>query len=191
MKRLLSLMAAVLLFGSIGEANAGVIINWTGGSNFDIETITFAPTIANAIVAINGSDSTNYTGDPMMAGAFAHAHGGSTTMFIDVNLNGVWTNVYSHPVGGSPDEFFISSITTPITFSLGTVDGLRVYTDVIIGNAFHQWQGGSAPPSFTFDTVTASAVPEPATMTMLGIGVAGMFGYGLRRRRANTEATPA
>jgi len=32
--------------------------------------------------------------------------------------------------------------------------------------------------------VVAPAVPEPATMTMLGIGVAGLFGYRLRRKGA-------
>lgn len=30
---------------------------------------------------------------------------------------------------------------------------------------------------------TTSAVPEPASMTMLGLGVAGLFGYGWRKRK--------
>ncbi len=43
----------------------------------------------------------------------------------------------------------------------------------------------------TFDsgfTLAPAAVPEPASMTMLGIGALSLIGYGLRRRRAKVAA---
>jgi hypothetical protein len=41
-------------------------------------------------------------------------------------------------------------------------------------------------PEITFDLVSAAAapVPEPATVTLLGLGLAGMLANGVRRRRA-------
>ncbi len=42
---------------------------------------------------------------------------------------------------------------------------------------------GGVSYTLTFD-VAPAATPEPASLTLLGLGVAGMFGYGWRRRRA-------
>jgi hypothetical protein len=39
-------------------------------------------------------------------------------------------------------------------------------------------------PPFTEDGPTLTAVPEPATITLLAIGIAGMAGYAWRRRKA-------
>lgn len=44
-------------------------------------------------------------------------------------------------------------------------------------------QGGTINASFTFETpATVSDVPEPASLTLLGIGAACLLGYGIRRK---------
>jgi hypothetical protein len=49
--------------------------------------------------------------------------------------------------------------------------------------------GGYLLDNITLEQSTVSATPEPASMTLLGIGGAfGLLGYRLRRRKA--EATP-
>ena len=38
-------------------------------------------------------------------------------------------------------------------------------------------------------TFTGTAVPEPSSMAIAGLGLLGMIGYGLRRRRKETPLT--
>jgi len=55
-------------------------------------------------------------------------------------------------------------------------DWLRVGTDIV---------GGSTPPTFnaTF-SLSGQVTPEPASFTLLSLGLAGLAGYGWRRRKA-------
>jgi hypothetical protein len=55
-------------------------------------------------------------------------------------------------------------------------DWLRVGTDIV---------GGNPAPTFnaTF-SLSGQVVPEPASLTLAGLGVLGLLGYGLRRRKA-------
>ena len=98
--------------------------------------------------------------------------------------------------GTALNNFFSSPFDGNGAFAdSGTHIGLRTNLNAGQSTTFvYDLAFGLTPASAQQDFITAnavSAVPEPATMTMLGIGVAGMFGFGLRRRRANTEATPA
>jgi hypothetical protein len=56
-------------------------------------------------------------------------------------------------------------------------DWLRVGADIVGGTAFNS--------TFSLTGVT----PEPATLTLLGLGAAGLAGYGVRRRRQQQKAT--
>jgi hypothetical protein len=57
--------------------------------------------------------------------------------------------------------------------SLGVTPGTYVWT----------WGTGAHADSFTLQVGPATAMPEPASLTLLGIGAVGLAGYGWRRRR--------
>jgi hypothetical protein len=60
-----------------------------------------------------------------------------------------------------------SDTFTGITFNNSTIDDVFGFDDMTIGS---------------LQQVTPPSVPEPATLTLLGIGALGMAGYRWRRR---------
>jgi PEP-CTERM motif len=55
-------------------------------------------------------------------------------------------------------------------------------------NGTFAWFSGGAP-GVDNDYYGVSSAPEPASMTLLGIGIAGMAGYGWRKRKQKQAAT--
>ena len=132
--------------------------------------------------------------------------GGSWTGATNVVANGTTALTFSLTASGREgnNDVYSSTFSLNVPLPAGTYylwlgnadDSLGVvagwgYANQIGGNA-EQWLNGnprvglSGDLSFEIDGVTASAVPEPSTLALLGIGTASLVGYGWRRpwRRA-------
>ncbi len=173
-KLIMFLCAVTLVFGMMGKARAleytdihipsngslefGETYSWT----FDITTDGFDPVtqdVTSADLSLNLWDD-GY--DHMLSLEFAY-------LVVDGGFMGVWE------VNTGPTDFALTSLAS--LSDNGTVD-------VILGAAWGDFWLDSA-------TLTAQATepvgapipnPEPATVMLMGIGIAGILGAGARKR---------
>jgi hypothetical protein len=193
MRRSLAPLAALaLLLGGAGQARADLVVNGgfeTGDfSGWTVSDINFAHIVGNGL---------------QHSGNFAAQLGTAndiSTVSLDQNIATTAGHTYSLSFwlandGGTFNEFIAAFNGVITDMTLPTPQGYTHYTFdnlVAAGDTTTLVFIFSHDSSFfRFDDVSlvdTTVTPEPASLTMLGIGVLGAAGYALRRRK---RAEPA
>ncbi len=158
------------------DGNSATItgIDSNGGSNNDVFTITFA--LAPGQTGSGGSFS------------FLTGSGGGSWNGITLALTGVqWTggaspgtNSGTYSVSGT-----INSAST--TYTVTNIGWSSDFTGVVL--TFTSTQGSNK--TATFDAISATAVPEPATSALFALGSIGLGGFVWTKRRRRGAQRPS
>jgi hypothetical protein len=143
------------------SANASSLIDGEAGVDIQIKNGAYNP---EESVIGSGIDSLSITPEHIDVSFHLAVPNGTT-------FNDSLTLEYLPPTKG--EAFGIDPLTGQLT-SITLPDGNTPESEGYVVT----FDSGMASPN-----ISPSAVPEPSTLTLLGIGVAGLAGYGWRRRR--------
>ena len=185
---------AALAMGVANQAQASTVVHWSGDNSFTTDQITFAGFTANQLTSISGDGT--YTSSSFFNIFTFSQQAVDTTFNLELKLNGTWTTVATWNLD-SLSNVNLSSVTTPINFTTGTVSGIELTAspDFLGSNydnmnftVFQDRHLDQEQEAFTFNNV--SATPLPATLPLFAGGL-GFVGYLTRRRRKNGPQTLA
>jgi hypothetical protein len=138
-----------------------------GYSDFNSATLSFTPFRASALTEITN------------AAGYWHTHSGTATVYVEIELNGQWTSVYTSTNQVWPDTP-MSSIDTPISFPAGMVSAVRVRMNPGQDQSFHNFQPDM---QFIFDGETP-VIPTLSPLSLLALfGALMLLGMIVIRRR--------
>lgn len=149
--------------GNYGVTYLGQDYEYYSSSDFDYARFSFASEYADKIVVAGSS-------------GYLHAHGAPVSALLDVFDGKTWVNVFT----STPTyyESLASIFANPVEFKGMNISGLRLSSSAYVDQAFH---GVASDTTYTLSG-TPAEVPEPGTMLLLGLGMAGVV--AMRRKSA-------
>jgi hypothetical protein len=205
MKRFAFLAALALLLGGVGQARADLIFSDTAFNNTSSRSgandpLTFITNVAqntnitNIGIFMNMPSSGSiqfmiyditlgaleYISSPQ---AFAADSGGAVTLKESASFSFTLLAGHQYYIGGVANvannaaSQFPHSDFTQNGITSDSNNGNFTYNGAFVG------LGAAGIPLELFGPTLTTATPEPASLTLLGVGAVGLIGYGWRRRR--------
>ncbi|MEI6205986.1 MAG: PEP-CTERM sorting domain-containing protein [Desulfuromonadales bacterium] len=185
-KRVFAVLAGVLMLAATNAMATSIYYNVSLLPHAPLTNVTLSGISANANLTAGAHVTENifaYTNNLLENGSQSTASG----FTIDVQgVSGMTFGsnfIFDHPTYSGFDNFFLPSLPVQYSYNLGasgilditlSAENIRTHTGYFTADFYlHDVPPQSAP------------VPEPGTMALLGLGMAGLAVYGKRRAKKN------